>query len=83
MSIIYIKTFNISIPLRNFYTQWYWKNIIYIYMCVCDSQREKKFLKIFRPDAFFSYLYFIVYIYIYIYIYTIKYLNEPLLPYEC
>ena len=30
---------------------------IYIYMCIYDSQREKAFLKIFRPDAFFSYLY--------------------------
>ena len=32
---------------------------IYVYICiyiyVYDSQREKTFLKIFRPDAFFSY----------------------------
>ena len=28
---------------------------IYIYIYIYDSQREKTFLKIFRPDAFFSY----------------------------
>ena len=48
---------------------------IYVYICIYDGQREKTFLKIFRPDTFFSYLYktlftmFTMYIYIYIYIY--------------
>ena len=47
---------------------------MYMYIYICDSQREKTFLKIFRPDAFFSYLYktlslsLSLYIYIYIYI---------------
>ena len=27
---------------------------IYVYICIYDSQREKTFLKIFRPDTFFS-----------------------------
>ena len=30
--------------------------LYFIYIYTCDSQREKTFLKIFRPDAFFSYL---------------------------
>ena len=30
---------------------------MHIYICIYDSQREKTFLKIFRPDTFFSYLY--------------------------
>ena len=31
--------------------------ILLRFICIYDSQREKAFLKIFRPDAFFSYLY--------------------------
>ena len=38
---------------------------IYIYI-IYDSQREKTFLKIFRPDAFFSHLYKTLFIILYI-----------------
>ena len=42
---------------------------IYVYICIYDSQREKTFLKIFRPDTFFSYLYKTLFTILYTYIY--------------
>ena len=47
--------------------------IIYIYI-IYDSQREKKCLKIFRSDAFFSYLYKTLFTYLHIYTYTYTYI---------
>ena len=35
-----------------------------MYIYIYDSQKEKPFLKIFRPGAFFSYLYKTLFIYI-------------------
>ena len=46
--------------------------ILYISI-IYDSQREKKCLKIFRSDAFFSYLYKTLFTYLHIYTYTYTY----------
>ena len=49
--------------MYNMYTHYIY---IYIYIYIYDSQREKAFLKIFRPDDFFNYLYKTLYNFFYI-----------------